>query len=251
MSLGYVDTHAHILPGVDDGCRSYEESISIGRVAYSAGISHMTATPHLWDERTFLSAKEMDVKVAELNRVFSEEGIGITVWPGAEVYITDDVPRMIRQRVVPVRMAGQSDCVLIEFPFGEVPRISESVLSEIVAGGVTPLLAHMERNAAVQRDTALCRRFVDMGCLIQIDAASLTGDLGAGSKIAAEELLRQDIVFAMASDVHYLDARIKSFSHSIERATALVGREQALRIVRDNPSQLLPANSAGTTAVNL
>ncbi|RDV84794.1 tyrosine-protein phosphatase [Ammonifex thiophilus] len=146
-----IDIHTHILPGLDDGAEDLEEALSMARLALADGVTALVATPHVIRGSFFPSRQEILETVSLLNERLAEQGLPLRVLPGAEYRLEPDLPeRLAKGELVPLNDAGRY--LLVELPSTFVPPYAERVLYELQLQGVTPILAHPERNAE------LCRR---------------------------------------------------------------------------------------------
>lgn len=233
-----IDIHSHLLPGIDDGPRTWEESLALCRQVAEQGVTTSIATPHLIDGVYNNTQSRLVSLVRELNERLVEAGIPLDVLPGAEVdvssrhvlEITDELPRM-----------GSGGAVLIEMPVAVVPpRIAET-LFRVRARGLIPVLAHPERNEELQRKPDLAREWISAGAALQLDAESLLGLWGRHARACAEAVLRAGLYHAMASDAHSVERRPPRLDQALVRVRALVEGE-AHRLVNEGPRALLAGN---------
>jgi protein-tyrosine phosphatase len=200
-----IDLHTHILPGIDDGARTLDDALEMARALVADGVTAVAATPHVRDDYP-TSADVMLRAVDELRGVLQSEGIPLTLLPGAELAI-DRIPRLGEHDLKRLTLAGSGIYVLVETPYyGWPPELAERLL-ELRIAGFTPVLAHPERNADVQRAPSLLAPFVHGGTLVQVTAASLDGRLGAASRQAASHLVETGLAHMIASDAHTPDIR--------------------------------------------
>jgi protein-tyrosine phosphatase len=200
-----IDLHSHILPGLDDGARTLEESHEMARVAVAEGVTVIAATPHVRADFP-TSAEEMEGAVAELRGHLAANDVEIDVLPGGEVDLewlstmSDDD----RKRFTLGQTGGH---LLVEVPLVGWPLSLETQVFELRSSGITPLLAHPERNPEVQSNPALLERLTRTGALVQVTAASLDGRLGRRASRTCRRLLELGHVHVLASDAHAPDVR--------------------------------------------
>jgi protein-tyrosine phosphatase len=200
-----IDLHSHILPGVDDGPATLEESLELARRAAADGIRVIAATPHVRDDYPTQPAT-MERLVTELRTAIQQEGIGIDVRPGAEIAI-DWLERLSEDDLVRFGLGGSPHYVLLEFPYAGWPLSLHEWVFRLVTRGITPVIAHPERNADVQAEPEELRPLVDAGALVQITAASLDGRIGRSSRAAATALIEHGLAHLLASDAHTPEVR--------------------------------------------
>ena len=232
------DIHAHILPGVDDGPSSMDESMEVARAAAKSGTRVMLATPHRKDVTELSSVERIRSLVDELNARAQAEGLDFRLLVGMENHLDAELPTEISAgRALPIN----GGCyILIEMPFFGTPDFIESSFAQVMALGYVPVLAHPERIEAFQGDVGLLERFVGLGMLSQITAGSLLGQWGDDVKSFTLELLRMGLVHVMASDTHTPDApRPPGLAAGAEAASQVVGSELAEAMVGSTPKALL------------
>jgi protein-tyrosine phosphatase len=231
---GVVDLHSHILPGVDDGARSLQESVEIAIAAAHDGTTVMAATPHLRDDFPTAVAT-MERLVLELNEVLREKGIELQILGGAEIAI----PRLQTLDADELRrlgLGGNPHYLLVEFPYFGWPLSLETEIWTLKRHGITPVLAHPERNPQVQEASARIAPLVTAGALVQLTAASVDGRLGRGNRRTAQELIAAGHAHLIASDAHWPGLRKAGISAA---AAALRDPELARWLTRDVPAAIV------------
>jgi protein-tyrosine phosphatase len=200
-----IDLHSHVLPGVDDGARTIEDSRELASKAASEGITAIAATPHVRHDYP-TTPDRMEAEVTALRRDFSEQGIPVEILHGGEVDLQamralsqDDLRRFT--------IAQNGRYLLVEFPYRGWPLDLEQTLFDLALSGIAPILAHPERNAEVQADPGRLGPFVERGGLVQITAASLDGRIGRRSRQAAQQLIEAGHAHVLASDAHLPEIR--------------------------------------------
>lgn len=195
-----IDLHSHILPGLDDGARTLEEAREIGRAAAEEGITAIAATPHVRDDYPTRPGA-MERAVNDLRRDFDRERIPVEVLTGGEISI-DAVWELSAAELRRFSLAGSDRYLLLEFPYTGWPPALDLAITTILGHGLTPVLAHPERNPQVQDRPDRLLTVVERGVAVQVTAASVDGRLGSAPKVAAGRLLDLEIVHVVASDAH-------------------------------------------------
>jgi protein-tyrosine phosphatase len=228
-----IDLHAHLLPGVDDGPASLEESLAILRVAAAAGTRTIAATPHV-NRRYPTSSSTIAGKLATLRQAVDEAGITIDVVPGAEIAL-DQLPTVSGEQLPKLALGGGSS-VLIEFPFLGWPLELIGSLGVLRAAGLRPVLAHPERNDEIRRFPARLEPIVADGALIQLTAPSINGWFGRGVERASWALLELGFVHLLASDAHGISGR----GYGLSEACRRIGDVDVVRYLTvDGPTAVL------------
>ena len=182
MSNALVELHCHILPGIDDGAKDLDMSMSLIRKELQDGAAGIVFTPHFHYERISVEQFTARRKAAflQVSAACKAEGLRLAGKMGAEVFYSTALPSLdLRQ----LAFAG-SNYILIEFPTTMHPPGIDETLYAIRAQGYTPILAHVERYPFVTEDPTLLYNWVCDGCLAQINATGLIRD-GAGLPLRA------------------------------------------------------------------
>jgi protein-tyrosine phosphatase len=201
---GVIDLHCHVLPGIDDGPATIEESLVLARAAAAAGTRVLVATPHV-NRRYLNDAATIAAKVAELNLRLAAEGLGIEVRAGAEIALTRATeldPDELRRLSL-----GGGPWLLVEPPFAAAASGLDILLLDLQRRGHRIVLAHPERCPAFLRDPQMLRALVGEGILTSITAGSLVGRFGGEVRRFALQLVAEGIVHNVASDAHDRAAR--------------------------------------------
>jgi protein-tyrosine phosphatase len=200
-----IDIHSHILPKVDDGADSFEESIQIARAAVSEGITTIIATPHHQNGKYINNKQSILEKVEELNLFLKKEDVPLSILPGQETRIHGDLLiELENDLILPL---NHTNYVFIELPSGHVPRYTEQMLFDIQMKGLTPIIVHPERNSEIIENPDLLYKLVSKGALTQITASSITGHFGKNIKKFTLQLIEAQLTHFLASDVHSLKNR--------------------------------------------
>lgn len=215
QSASVIDMHCHVLPGIDDGPQTIEESLAMARVAARAGTRVLVATPHV-NRRYQNRASRIERLVADLNRRIGEEGLELEVRPGAEVALLA-VAGLDPEELIRLRLGG-GPWLLVEPPTAPVEDEIEGLLTALLERGHRVLLAHPERCPAFQRDPGVLATLVGEGVLASVTAASLRGHFGEEVARFALELLRSELVHNVASDAHHHERRPPTMIGELDRA---------------------------------
>jgi protein-tyrosine phosphatase len=195
-----IDLHSHILPGLDDGVTTFQQSLSLAREAAAGGIVAIAATPHVRDDFP-TTADAMERALAQVRARLEEADVDVRVLPGGEIAL-DWLDRLPRDELQRFGLGGNANYLLVETPYYGLPLTLEDSLFRLRADGITPVLAHPERNGEVQADLGRIARLVDTGVLVQVTADSLDGRAGKRARSAARRLLSSGLAHLVASDAH-------------------------------------------------
>lgn len=208
-----IDLHTHVLPAIDDGPATIEESIELIRAAHAAGTRAMVATPHVSGRYPNRSATIAEL-TQQLNERLRGEGVDVEILAGAEVAMTK-VAELDPGELGRLHLGG-GPWILLEPPFTQIATGLERIVGELQRAGHRVVLAHPERCPALLRDPQLVESLVADGVLTSITAGSLSGQFGGHVRRFARALLAQELVHNVASDTH--DARKRPPSLAAELA---------------------------------
>lgn len=197
------------MPNVDDGATSLEMSLSMLKRASEQGITDVVNTVHFQHpkvETEDISFKRIQGEVDQLQNELDEKGISIRLHSGAEVFF---LPNLMDVSHNALATLGHGKYMLIEFQPQHIPESQKQVLFELKMNGVTPIIAHPERYKPVQENLEMVKDWLRAGCLIQVDAGSILGNLGQKAEKAALEIVEKKLCQFIGSDAH--DNRRRNF----------------------------------------
>jgi len=231
-----VDLHCHVLPGVDDGARCVEDSLEMLKKAMAAGVETVVATPHLLRgvyETEYLEREQM---TADLQKSADENGIDIQIRSGVEYYLLPEILEdTTRLREFTINNNGKY--ILVELPMQIIPSYAEDILFGLNMRGVTPILAHPERNMRICWEPNILFDLVMKGCIAQLNVGSILGYFGRHVRKAARILLIHRLVHVIASDMH--SASSPTLDQAIPVVEELLGSEKASHIFIEVPRRIL------------
>ena len=241
-----IDLHSHVLPGVDDGARTLEQSLDIANAAYRDGIRMLAATPHVRSDYP-TEPETMERLVAELRAALAERDISLDLRPGGEIAL-DQLPALAPEDLRRFGLGGSRGYLLLEMPYAGWPHGLRERVFELQLQGLTPVLAHPERNADVQASPARLEELVAAGALVQVTAASVDGRLGRSARASALDLIKRGLAHLLASDAHAPDLRSIGLSAAREAVgDKALGRwlteDVPAAIVEDAPAPERPARA--------
>ncbi len=243
-----IDIHAHILPGVDDGPADWQESLAMIEMATKDGISDIVATPHVFPDGPFNADRDEILSlVDQLQKKIDKAGLKCTIYPGSEIYLTPDIPARVKKKEI-LTYCDAGKYILIEMPSSQIPSYTEKVLFELQLQGLTPIIAHPERNLAVIRDPARIEAFIEKKVPIQITANSLKGTLPV--RRAVEYFLNKNLASFVATDAHGSEIRRPLFSKYIKVIDDRYGTDMTNNLCNTNPSLLIANEEIKLTTVD-
>jgi protein-tyrosine phosphatase len=194
-----IDLHCHILPGLDDGAATLEESVTLARAFQQVGIDVVVATPHIREDYPFDPA-EIGPRARGLEEALAGEGIELRVVAGAEVAIS--MVRNLSDEILPTLCLGDGPYMLVESPYTYATNVLEETLFDLQVRGFHPVLAHPERAPSFQQDLDRLVQLVERGVLCSVTAASMMGTFGRTVRHFTAQLFQRGLVHNVASDAH-------------------------------------------------
>ncbi|MNZ95225.1 Tyrosine-protein phosphatase YwqE [compost metagenome] len=246
-----IDIHTHILPGLDDGAADWSDTLSMARAAAAEGITSIIATPHHANGKYTNSAENIIELVQIANDRIKAEGIAITLRPGQEIRVHDELLEgWDRGELLTL---ASSRYILVEMPSSRIPRGMLELIHELKLMGLIPVIAHPERNAEVAKHPERLSELIAQGAVAQVTAASLLGGFGRRVEQCAWLLCRQGLIHIVSSDAHHAVRRGFRLRESYEAVRVRMG-EQWEHYMLDNAqciaenrvfSAMPPITSAG------
>src|SRR5258706_7333050 len=242
LPTGRVDVHTHLLPGVDDGCATVEESITCARALVTAGYTHAYCTPHVWPDLPGNNAREIKGRVADLQGAFDDAGVALKLLPGGELNLMSAWPRLGKQargEVVTYGLLGRY--VLFDFWCETAEAVRERVepaVRHLREQGVELILAHPERITALQKEMSVLDRLTELGVKLQLNSWCLAEPRGDRRRDVAERLLKDGRYFLIGTDLHRpsgMAARLEGLAV----AERLMGAKEVERLTVGNPALLM------------
>jgi protein-tyrosine phosphatase len=210
-----IDLHCHLIPGLDDGPATMEETLALARAAVAGGTRTIVATPHI-DHNWAVDPSAIDPGVAAVRAALDEAGIELEVLPGAEIALGRFVELSQEERDG-LRL-GDGPYLLLESPHAEAAGNFDTYVRQLLDRDEDVLLAHPERSPMFLRRPERLERLVNAGVLCSITAASVSGRFGSTVRRLALDLLRRGMVHNVASDSHDAEKRGPDLREGLESA---------------------------------
>jgi protein-tyrosine phosphatase len=237
-----IDFHSHLMPGVDDGAASLDDSRAALAAMREQGVTALVTTPHFRAsqlERADECAEylgRLDEAWASLKALASAEFPDLRVERGVELMLDTPLADLSDPRL---RLAGTS-FVLVEFPFMTVPPNAGQAIFELKMSGWTPIIAHPERYSNLQPGSEAPGEWRRVGAYLQVNGASLLGRYGPQAQQIAGDLLKRGWADYLSSDYH---ARGRLHSADVRAHVARQGEPQAALLTEINPSRMLTGDA--------
>ncbi|MCP4578313.1 MAG: hypothetical protein GY846_18740 [Deltaproteobacteria bacterium] len=242
-SKSMIDIHCHILPAVDDGAASIEDSLAMARQAVEDGITSILATPHTLNGINRNTVPHILSGISQLRHALAADGIPLKIYPGSEVHLVTDMCLKIRNGEI-CTLNNNGKYVLIELPYQSVPDGIKQEIFDLKLDGITPIIAHPERNAVIQNNPHILRELIHMGALSQVTAMSIVGDFGPETRESAKGLLESRLAQLIASDAHSPRSRPPRLANALDEAAKILGNiPEAEAMVFQRPAAIIAGDS--------
>jgi protein-tyrosine phosphatase len=229
-----IDIHSHILPGLDDGSKSLDESVAMLRQAAAAGTTDIVASPHANQEYAF-DPMVVEQKIGELQAAVGDVP---QIHYGCDFHLTleniDDALRSPGKYSIDHR-----GYLLVEFSDFLIPKTTDQLFARMMKAGLRPIVTHPERNQLLQRRLPELEEWVAQGIYLQVTAQSLLGRFGRTAREFAHDLMGRGLVQFLASDAHDTKWRTTALDDVRQYVDRRFGPEAALRLLEENPRSAL------------
>jgi protein-tyrosine phosphatase len=242
-----IDIHCHILPGLDDGAKTLDDSLEMARMAVADGIQTIVATPHLF-KRRMVDLKEVNNRESILQAIemlrakFEEESIALTLLPGCDFPLSYEALQLLEEGQA-LTINDSNHYLLLELPDTSFPPALDDIVFRLKSRGLTPIITHPERQFIIQEMPEKLTRLIDLGCLVQMTGNSLTGAFGHAVKKFSRKLVKKGHVHLLATDAHSTHHRPPELSAAVKELTSLVGESRAQDMVTTIPERIIQGRS--------
>lgn len=233
----FVDMHNHILYGVDDGARSFEQMTGMLDCAIKNGVSDLVATPHAIPGRKPFPLPECLERLSEANAWCEQSGAQIRLHLGAEIFYTDDTVRLLDERRIPT--LAETTCVLVEFsPDAPYSRLT-SAARELGGAGYTAVYAHIERYRCLRPVHRVQELRDQYDVRMQVNANTLINRQSLGTRLWLKSCFKAGLIDLASSDAHNTSARRCRMRDCYQALLDAYAEETARYLCHDCASELL------------
>ena len=232
-----IDIHSHIIPNVDDGARSVEETFNILKEAQEAGFTDVILTSHFLLNYYETNAQELIFWKEKLQEVLKKQGTKINLHSGMEIYITNQMEELLENKKI--LTLANSRYMLIELPLATNVKYFDYVVYYLEAKGIKPIIAHPERYKCVQKDPDIVEEYIEKGCLIQCNYGSIVNLYGGEAEKTIKTLLKKNQVHFLGSDVHRENGTYLIILDAIKKIRKIIGENKINELTTINPKKIL------------
>jgi len=199
LSVLQADMHSHLIPGIDDGAQTIEDSLQLIKELHQLGYKKLITTPHIMSDRYKNTPEIILESLKKVREAVKNEGIPIELQAAAEYYLDFDFEAKIEGGEL---LTFGDNYVLFEVSFINPPQNLDQIVFKLQTSGYKPVLAHVERYPYWYNDELVYQKLKDAGVLLQLNIASLAGYYSPQTKIVAERLIDNDMIDLLGTDCH-------------------------------------------------
>jgi tyrosine-protein phosphatase YwqE len=195
-----ADMHSHLVPGIDDGAKTIEDSLSMIRSLADMGFKTIITTPHTMIDFYPNTTQTIQDGLKKLQMAVQEQHIPVSIKAASEYYIDEHFINLIDTEPL---LTIYDNEVLVEFSMLFEPPMLFDVIYKMQQAGYRPVIAHPERYLFFHKDFRKYRDLRDRGCLLQLNMLSVCGHYGRNIKAIADELLAKQLYDYCGTDIHH------------------------------------------------
>ncbi len=228
-----IDFHTHILPNIDDGSRSIEETFNLIKEAKDAGFEGIVLTSHYIENYYETDTPEREVWVNAIKENLKSKGIETNLYLANEIYLSNNLMKLLEQGKAST--INNSCYVLFEMPLNNEPMGLYDVIYSMQENKLIPVLAHPERYSFVQKEPELIYDMIEKGCLMQANYGSILGMYGQKAEYIVRKFLENDMIHFLGTDVHRQNSIYPKVPMALQEIEQIVGREKLEELTTINP----------------
>lgn len=232
-----IDIHTHIIPGIDDGSKSVEETFNLLKEAKEAGFDEIISTSHYMEKYYEAPEEERKMWIDSIQKALTQKGIDIQLHLGSEIYLSDNIIDLLKEHKASTM--GGTNYVLFEMPLNEKPLNLYDMIYEMQQYKLVPILAHPERYSFIKTDADLVYDLIEKGVLMQCNYASIIGGYGQRAQIIARKLLENSMVHFLGTDVHKQEGIYTNIQEALKEIKKIVGEDELYRLTTSNAENVL------------
>ena len=232
-----IDIHSHILPNIDDGSRSIEETFNLIKEAKNVGFDAIVSTSHYMEGYYETNVPEREVWVNAIYENLQAKNIDVNLYLGNEIYMTENIIKLLEERKAST--INDTSYVLFELPLNIEPMNLYDVIYEMQQYKLVPILAHPERYTFVQKEPELVYDLVEKGLLMQANYGSIIGQYGKKAEMIVRKFFEGNLIHLLGSDVHRQNTIYPKIPQALSEINALIGEKKLEELTTINPSLVL------------
>ena len=232
-----IDFHSHIIPEIDDGSRSIEETMLLLEEAQKAGFTKIISTSHYLEDHYEFNESSRKQFLDMLKIGASNLKLDLELYLGSEIYTSYDIVDLLKEHKAST--INGTNYVLIELPMqSELPNL-KNVIYELLGNGYIPIIAHPERYSYVKEDPNWLLEYIKLGVLFQANYGSIIGMYGKEAQKTVRLLLKNDMIHFLGSDVHRPKTIYSKMPEIKQELQKVLERDKFKKLTKINPQLVL------------
>ena len=230
-----IDFHTHILPGIDDGSRNIEETITLLNEAEENGFDKIILTPHYLEDTYEVNEENRSTLLNKLKECIPESKLELYL--ANEIYVTHNMLDLLKEREAST--INNTRYILFELPMIRNISNLKNIIYGLLENKYIPVIAHPERYKYVQENPNMLLDLINLGVLFQSNFGSLVGIYGNDAKKTVKLLLKANMIHFMGSDVHRANTIYAQMDKIMKELRKTISNEKIEEITEINPSLVL------------
>ena len=219
-----IDIHSHILPNIDDGSRSIEETFNLIKEAKNVGFEAIVATSHYMEGYYETNAPEREVWVNAIYENLQAKNIDLKLYLGNEIYMTENMISLLEEGKAST--INDTSYVLFELPMNAEPLNLYDIIYQMQQYKIVPILAHPERYTFVQKEPELVYDLIQKGVLMQANYGSIIGQYGEMAQMIVRKFYECNMIHLLGSDVHRQNTIYPKIPQILSEINSIIGEEK-------------------------
>lgn len=232
-----IDVHSHIIPKIDDGSASFEETYTMLKEAVLAGFTDIISTSHYIEDYYEENATKREEFINSTNKLLEEKQINLKLHCGSEIYITQNLVELIKENKA--SKLANSRYVLFELPMNNNVKYLRDIIFDIMSFDMIPIIAHPERYSYVQENPNILIPLIEQGTLFQGNYASIIGRYGNHAKVTIKKLLKANMIHFLGTDCHKKNDIYTKMKEIMIELNKIIGKEKLKELSTINPKHIL------------
>lgn len=232
-----IDVHSHILPNIDDGSRSIDETFNLIKEAKEAGFEGIICTSHYMENYYETDRPEREVWINAIHENLKNKNIEMNLYLGNEIYMSDNIIKLLEDGKATTM--NDTSYVLFELPLNVEPMNLYDMVYEMQQYKIVPILAHPERYSFVQTDPELIYDLIDKGVLMQANYGSIVGQYGKKAQMIVQKFLENNMIHMLGTDAHRQNTIYPKIPEILVELKSLVGEEKLNELTTINPELVI------------
>lgn len=232
-----IDIHSHILPNIDDGSRSIDETFNMIKEAQSVGFEAIVSTSHYREKYYETDTPEREVWLKAIYDNLKAKNIEIELYMGNEIYLSENLVKLLEDGKAST--INDTSYVLFELPLNIEPENLYDIVYEMLQNKLVPVLAHPERYNFVQQEPELVYDLVQKGVLMQANYGSVIGEYGRKAQKIVKEMLENNLVHVLGTNSHRQNTIYPKIPEILLEIIGLIGQERLEELTTINPKLIL------------